>query len=287
MKKFRDYSHLPGVVHWRIGQRIISVINDGYFQSNKQFVNGLSAYEIGALLRKAHRPEEPLITINTFLIQGDDHAPILIDTGYGKRGVGSLGHMIDGLEFAGVTPADIGAVFLTHLHGDHIGGLLNREEQRVFPNAKIYINKLEHDYWLGKSVNEAGQRTAELARKVLAPYKADIVLFEGGSKVLPGIVSVPMYGHTPGHTGFRIDDELLMWGGLVHLPVLQTREPMTSVLTDYNPTESALVRRQVLEDATANHWLVAGTHLEFPALGYVERFENGFRIVPELWVSRI
>ncbi|WP_295129077.1 MBL fold metallo-hydrolase [uncultured Chitinophaga sp.] len=291
MRKITDYKYLPGVVHWRVGRKIVSTLNDGYFQANKNFLQGVSHYETANLQRKALRPEEPLLTINAFVIQSEFHKPILVDSGYGCHGVGSLGHVKDALAMAGVTPEEIEVILITHMHSDHIGGLTDDEGNKLYPNAKIWINRIEYDYWIGNHhLPGSAQKTAETAEKLLAPYKHDIRLFEGDAKLLPGITAVPLYGHTPGHTGFRITeggDELLIWGDVVQLQAVQGVEPMAGSITDSDSVGAALTRRNMLEEAADNRWLVAGMHIEFPGVAYVERFEKGFRLVPELWVNRI
>ncbi|RYF19471.1 MAG: MBL fold metallo-hydrolase [Oxalobacteraceae bacterium] len=111
--------------------------------------------------------------------------------------------------------------------------------------------------------------------------------FDGG-EVLPGITAVPLPGHTPGHTGFRLDGgsrSLLVWGDIVHLPQVQAPEPEAGVVFDVDGDQAVRTRRRMLDEAATDRLLVAGMHTEFPGLANVIREGAGYRIVPELWAT--
>ncbi|GHT52774.1 hypothetical protein FACS1894106_2210 [Spirochaetia bacterium] len=217
--------------------------------------------------------------INTFLIRGNEHT-VVVDTGFGAA-------IFENMRQLGVKPEDVDAVLLTHMHGDHIGGL-QKDGKSLFPKAKVYLAKQERDYWLDTAAN-AGARAA------LAPYGTKVETFLPGSigsgtqgsqglpEILPGIRAVAAFGHTPGHTVFLLEsngEKLLIWGDLMHVQGIQFPLPDTSVSYDTDPIAAAAARRQILDYAARNKVPVAGMHLTYPALGRVEAAGAGYRFVP-------
>lgn len=208
---------------------------------------------------------------NTFLVKGGGKT-ILIDTGFGTT-------LFESLKTLGVSPDKIDAVLLTHLHGDHIGGL-QKDGAALFPKAKIYLAQQERDYWTKTNVNQG-------AVAALAPYGKRVQTFlpgELGSKIkelLPGLTPVAAFGHTPGHTMFMIENgghKLLIWGDLMHVEAVQFPRPEISVTYDTDPVAAAVVRKRVLEYAAANKVPIAGMHLLYPAIGTVSEDGNGYRL---------
>ena len=208
---------------------------------------------------------------NTFLVKGGGKT-ILIDTGFGTT-------LFESLKTLGVSPDKIDAVLLTHLHGDHIGGL-QKDGVALFPKAKIYLAQQERDYWTKTNVNQG-------AVAALAPYGKRVQTFlpgELGSKIkelLPGLTPVAAFGHTPGHTMFMIENgghKLLIWGDLMHVEAVQFPRPEISVTYDTDPVAAAVVRKRVLEYAAANKVPIAGMHLLYPAIGTVSEDGNGYRL---------
>ena len=203
---------------------------------------------------------------------------ILIDTGTGADGI-----IIDKLKKLDVEPAQINAVLITHLHGDHFGSL-QKDGAAVFPNVKIYIDAKEFEYFIQTNVNQ-GAVTA------FAPYPpAAIITFEACAlesaaykEILPGICPIAAYGHTPGHTVFLIQsggEKLLIAGDLLHIALVQFAVPEISAAYDMDPKASAVIRRQILDYAAKNKIPLGGMHIVYPGIGTVEADGEGFKFTP-------
>ena len=227
-----------------------------------------------ALLERYIPRDGFLSSINTFLIKTPQMI-ILIDTGFGQA---LLEHM-DKLEIA---PADVDAILITHLHGDHFGGL-QREGRALFPNARVYLSERELEYWTETNVSQA-------AVAALVPYGGRVETFVpselGGNlgELFPGIFPIATYGHTPGHTVFLIDnggEQLLVWGDIMHAAPVQFPKPDISVTYDTNPKAAAVARWQILNYAAKNNISIVGIHLAYPGVGTVDPDgSGGYKFTP-------
>lgn len=217
--------------------------------------------------------------INAFLIRTKDKN-ILVDTGYGPLAPGQSG-LVPALEALGLKPENIDVVLLTHMHMDHIGGLLDGDK-RAFPKAKIHAAKAEIDYWLGLADKDPAQPNAALALKTQKAYGPDMTAFAFGDKVLPDVIAIEAVGHTPGHTVFHLqagDKSLLIVGDLVHAAALQFPLPDECARYDMDMPEAVKARKRILDLAAENKWQIAGMHMPFPATGMVEKDGAGYRLV--------
>ena len=287
---------LPGVLRYALGDLTVTVINDGWFDAPADgLVTGISADEAVKLQKSGFRPEKPVVTVNAFLVTGPNRKPLLIDTGFGAFAsfatTNSVARMDAALATTGVKPDEIDEVLLSHLHPDHCGGLITPDGGARYPNTALKLHSAEAAHWLpdealAKAPDEA-KPYFENARKAAAPYADRMKTFESG-EVAPGIEAVPLPGHTPGHSGFRITSggkSLLMWTDIVHLPAIQFAQPEAGVGFDVDGEQARETRKRILAEVADQGTLIAGSHLEFPALGHVVREGAGYRFVPELWAG--
>ncbi|WP_457649270.1 MBL fold metallo-hydrolase, partial [Profundibacter sp.] len=125
------------------------------------------------------------------------------------------------------------------------------------------------------------------ARGMVAPYAARRREFSGEGEIVSGITAIPLPGHTPGHTGYAIhsgNESLLIWGDIIHLPQMQFAHPEWGVVFDTDPRQARETRMRLFDRASADGLTVAGMHVDFPGIGYVERSAAGFRHIPAPWL---
>jgi len=266
------------------------MLSDGYFEMPlENFVTNVQFQDALAIQHQEWRGAQERIDVNAYLVRSKKHAPILIDAGLGGGVMPSLGHLHAGLQVINVPPESIETILLTHLHGDHCGGLIDSAGLALFPNAEIVVYASEYNYWLedgqGNLVDPDG---AQLARRTLEPYADRIRIIHQETEVAPAIFSVPLPGHTPGHTGYKLGsgkDSILVWGDIVHLPHIQTALPQAGVITDADPALAVKTRHEILDRAAAEELLVTGMHTEFPGVFRVKRHGKAYRLTPAHWMQ--
>lgn len=192
-------------------------------------------------------------SISTFLVETNG-IRILFDTGIGAPD----SRLLIGLKSLGIEPADIKYLYLTHFHGDHIGGMM-KGDSVVFPNAEIYASQTEYDAWLKMPAD----RNAQVV-KTMDAYKSRLHLFEFGDTLPGNIVTMNAVGHTPGHTVFQAG-KLLVIGDLIHGAAFQIEHPEICASFDMDKEAAVKSRKQYLQYAKDNRLTMAGMHLPAPA----------------------
>ena len=194
-------------------------------------------------------------TISVFLAEREGKL-ILFDTGNGAP----QGHMAEEMKRIGVSPADIKLLYLTHFHGDHIGGMM-RGDTVVFPNAEVYASKAEYEAWM-----QMPKEQNALVVKTMEAYKDRLHLFEFGDTLPGGVMALDASGHTPGHTAYRAGQFLIV-GDLMHGVALQREHPDICASFDMDKGASAAARKRIMQYAEDNDLRMAGMH--FPAPGFL------------------
>jgi glyoxylase-like metal-dependent hydrolase (beta-lactamase superfamily II) len=283
---------IPPVYHRRIGDLVVTALSDGTLERSLELLRGVTVGEAEQLLADAFRPGV-LISVNAFVIRSAART-ILVETGSGNYLGESAGHLLRNLAIAGIDPASIDTVLLTHMHPDHSAGLTDMTTGRPnYPNAELVVHENEPRHWtddaaMARGTDRQKRLFFQQAREQMAPYVGRMRTFRQG-EVAPGITAIPAHGHTPGHCGFLVSsgaDQLLIWGDTVHIPEVQIPRPDVTIDFDTDSQSAAASRRRVLDMAASDHLLVTGMHLHFPGFGYIARRGTGFAFVPEAWQQR-
>lgn len=283
-----DGSQAPGFYRMMLGEFELTALNDGTidFPMDTILTNAKPG-EVDALFHAEYLKPPIRTSINQFLVNTGSKL-VLVDTGAGSFLGPTLGRLPANMKAAGYDPAQIDEVLITHMHVDHVGGLIH-DGKASFPNATIHVSTNDLDYWLNES--EAGSaphalhESFEADRASFAPYIASgqVKPFDGDTALLPGISAVHAYGHTPGHSYYLIESEgqqLLLWGDTIHAAAVQFADPSVTVIWDSNPHEAEVQRESVLADAVRSRILVGGAHIAFPGIGHIRTQGEAYAWVP-------
>jgi glyoxylase-like metal-dependent hydrolase (beta-lactamase superfamily II) len=282
-------TQVPGVYHRRVGDVVVTALHDGYQDVAMTSVLNIPPEEAAGLLRAAYRPVPRRTQVNTFIIRSGGRTA-LVDTGCGLAGKATVGHLFANLAAAGIAPAAIDTVLLTHMHPDHWGGLLDPDGQPAFPAAELKVSAAEYAYWHDDAaMNRLAPERRKLffldARDKLRPYGDRLTLFSGG-EVFPSVTTLPLYGHTPGHTGMLVSSggsSLLIWGDVVHVQEIQVPRPEATMGVDVDPQQGVATRRRVFDMAATDGLAIAGMHLHFPGMSHMGRRGNDYVLIPDAW----
>ena len=283
---------VPGIYHHSLGDLTIAAVNDGYLPFSFDYVTHIDPPEASKLYAASFRTDPPRITVNAFAIN-TPQGVVLIDSGCGSAAGDTLGNVPANLVAAGINPSDVTVILMTHLHLDHVGGLVDAAGNARYPNAELVMHTEEAAFWLspdalGKAP-EGLKPTVQLAQTATAPYKARLRTLSSG-EAFPGFAIVPELGHTPGHSGWMISSDaqrLLIWGDIAHLPLLQFANPRIGVAFDTDDEQAYHTRLNILDMAASECLLVAGMHLDFPPFGHVRKQDQTYTFVPVVWSPAI
>ncbi len=283
----------PGYHRKVFGGTTVTALSDGYLVLPNEALQGLAPAEIGAMRDALFRGPHPRTSVNAFLVQSGGRT-VLVDTGAGNKAramSSTLGRLGDSMTAAGVSPSDVDAVVMTHLHIDHFGGLTGDDGAAAFPRAELVVSAAEAEHWLDEAKMAAAPDAAKPrfagAQAAVAPYKDRMRTFAGTEAVL-GLQPVPLPGHTPGHTGYLLEDgeaRLLIWGDVMHIQDVQAPRPEATTGFDSDPPGAIASRRRALDMAASERFMVTGMHLHFPGFARVTRAGDGYALVPELWLA--
>jgi len=207
---------------------------------------------------------------------------LLVDTGCGTLFGPTCGFIFDALNELGLVPDDITDIFITHLHPDHIGGCINEDGSAVFKNANFKIVEKEYNFWISKefSADEInGRDWSSLAQNVLSAYDAQLEVLIKNKDIISGVSTVALPGHTPGHTGFRVDDgnhSMFHMGDIIHVPNLQLKDPNICTLFDVDPESALSSRRYALDMASSDNLLCTSGHMLDPKFIHLEKCGTGY-----------
>jgi glyoxylase-like metal-dependent hydrolase (beta-lactamase superfamily II) len=224
---------------------------------------------------------------NAFLINTGSKL-VLVDTGAGALFGPTLGKLVANLKAAGYQPEQVDEIYITHFHGDHVGGLVS-QGKLVFPNATVRAAKAESDFWLSEeNMNKAPADKKGFfqgAMGAVGPYvkAGHFKPFEGNVELVPGIRANAEHGHTPGHTTYVVESrgqKLVLIGDLIHVAAVQMEHPAVTIGFDSDEKAAEAARLREFDAAAKGGYLIGGAHLQFPGVGHLRAEGKGYRWVP-------
>ena len=255
----------PTAHSFNIGKLQLTALHDAQFifpNDGKTFGVDSTPAAVGAVLRTAGAPTDRItLSVNSLLVRTGRRV-LLIDTGIGAKPlIASLGEVR-------VSPKAITDVLITHSHGDHTGGLVDENGHLAFPKATIRMSSAEWAWMQQKGPAE-----------VVKAISKHVHTFEPGAQIAPGVTSVALGGHTPGHVGYEIvsgDSRLLDIGDLAHSSIVSLEKPEWTVQFDNDSALAKTARRATLTRLAKDQELVYAPHFPFPGVGHIVADGDGF-----------
>jgi glyoxylase-like metal-dependent hydrolase (beta-lactamase superfamily II) len=281
----------PYFYRFKLGNAECTVVSDGQLplgDPNAAFLN-IEKAEIARELKDNFLPANNAVLEQNILVVNFGDRVVLFDTGMGGETLfgNTTGKMLMTLKQAGIDPASVDAVVMSHAHIDHCGGLVGADGKRNFPNAQYFIGEADFNYWTddAKIPSNYPARPAFLgqARKNLLPVKDAMHFYKDNEQILPGVTALAAPGHTVSHTIFMIESngkQLCYIGDLAHHPVLLLEHPRTQFAYDTDPVQSAESRVRMLTMLATNRVPLLAYHFAWPGIGNVSKDREGFRYFP-------
>ena len=278
----------PGFYRLMVGDFQVTALSDGTVALPvDQLLTRTTPAQVKKILARSHL-ESPLETsVNGYLINTGSKL-VLVDAGAAGLFGPTLGKLVANLKAAGYQPEQVDEVYITHLHPDHVGGLLAGDKP-AFPNATVRADRHDADYWLSQANMDRAPADAKDffkgAMAALAPYIAagKFKPFDGDTELVPGIRAQAARGHTAGHSIFIAESKgqkIVFWGDLMHVAAVQFENPSVTIQFDTDSKAAAKERRKAFADAAHHGYLVAGAHLAFPGIGRLRAQGAGYVWLP-------
>ena len=265
-----------------VGNFKVTALRDGELSLPSEVLMNLSD-EQSQQIKADENSKLATSNVNAYLIQTEGKN-LLIDSGCRDLFGPTCGFLQDALKEAELEPNEITDIFLTHLHPDHVAGAINAEGSAVFENASFKVIDLEYNFWTSDTFTDSevnGNDWASLARAALNAYKDKIETISFGKDIIPGVTSVSIPGHTPGHSGFRVDEgneTLIQMGDILHVPNLQLENPSISTVFDVDSEEALKSRKELLDMVSTDKILCTSGHMIQPKFGYIEKSGASYKI---------
>ena len=261
----------------------VSLSDGGHDYPLKNFFANVPIEQVEEALRQRSESVDYVTTPYTYLYVDTGEHRVLVDMGAGRL-LSTTGRLLESMDGAGIDPADIDIVMITHAHADHVGGTLDDQGKPVFGNARHYIWKGEWEFWTSEAAfAKAPEKFVTFARNSLEPIRERLGFIDHEGEVVPGIGVIPAPGHTPGHMVVSVSSgqkRLLYVGDTVLYP-LHLEHPDWLPIYDILPEEAAASKRRIFDLAAEEKALVMGQHFPpFPSLGYVVKKGKGWHWQP-------
>jgi glyoxylase-like metal-dependent hydrolase (beta-lactamase superfamily II) len=278
----------PAFFRMMLGNFEITALSDGTVDLPvDKILSNTTPGKVDQALSKVFLKAPLETSVNGYLINTGTKL-VLVDTGAASLFGPTLGKLVNNLKAAGYTPDQVDAVLITHMHPDHVGGLVN-DGKLVFTNATVHADQRDADFWLSQAnLDKAPKESQGFFKGAMASLKPYVDAgkfkpFNGNTDLVPGIKAVASPGHTPGHSTFVVESEgqkLVLWGDLMHVAAVQFANPAVTIQFDTDSKAAALQRQRAYADAAKGGYWVAAAHLSFPGIGHLRKEGRGYVFVP-------
>jgi glyoxylase-like metal-dependent hydrolase (beta-lactamase superfamily II) len=273
-----------GFHRYKVGSIDITVVTDGSntFKFPDTFVTNKTRDEVNkAWVEMAQQADQMVVPYSPIVVKNGART-IVIDTGRG-----AAGQFQANLKAAGIDAGQVDTVIISHFHGDHINGLVDKEGKPAFAKAEVLVPAAEFKYWMddgemSKQTTDRMKGAFGNARKVMDGIGRKVTQYEAGKEVAPGITSVATHGHTPGHMSFIIasgNGKVFVQSDVTNNPLF-ARNPGFHIMFDQDAQMAEATRRKVYDMLVADKVPLQGFHYPFPALARIEKTSTGYREIP-------
>ncbi len=270
------------------GAARLSVLSDGSITLPGTFLaRSAPRAEVEGLLSGAGLPTDIVTnSLNVPVVTRGDEI-VMVDCGAGKNFLPTTGQLPDSMSAAGLDPAKVKHVLLTHAHPDHLWGALDEFDTPACANATYHLSQAEWDFWMDPGVfgrlPDDRQAFAAGAQRVLKALEAQLRRFKAGDEVIPGIAALDTAGHTPGHASFEVrlgGEPFVVVGDAFTHPVVSFARPDWPTGFDQDGEKAAANRRKLMGRLAAEKLPFTAYHLPRGGIGRVEAAGAAFRYVP-------
>lgn len=250
------------------------------------FIKNATVDETKAALRAGGLPDDKVPNAFTVTIVRLGDRIVMFDAGNARGASPNVGLLAENMKEAGLDPAKLSAIIVTHFHPDHIFGLMTKENAQLYPDTEIIVSETEYKYWTDPatlaSLPEARQGLAKRIQATLPGWK-NIRRHAGQGDVVPGIRAIDTFGHTPGHTSYHLESggqQLIVLGDVTNIPALTVRNPGWHIFFDQDPQMAEASRRRIFDRAAADKVMLTGYHWGMPGAGIVSADGGGYVLAP-------
>ena len=278
----------PGYYRMMLGDFEIVALSDGTVNLPvRKLLTNTKPQKVDELLMRSFLSDPVETSVNGYLVNTGAKL-ILIDTGAGNLFGPTLGNFADNFKAAGYRPEQVDEIYITHMHADHVGGLMAGGE-RAFPNAIVRADKRDADFWLSQANLDAAPEDAkgffQGAMASINPYIAagKFQPFDGSGELSPGIRAISTYGHTKGHTIYLVESKgqkLAVLGDLMHVAAVQFVNPSVTIEFDTDSKPAAVQRKRIYAETAKQRYWIAVAHLPFPGIGHIRAEGQSYVYVP-------
>ena len=274
---------------YKVGTFDCTAVYDGIWEKphDPAFIKNASEDEVKGALRAAGLTDEFVSIPFTPLVVSTGRDLVLFDAGTGGQVQPTAGKLLDNMKEAGLDPAKITKVMISHFHPDHIFGLMEKgTNAQVFPNAEIVVSTAEYKFWTDPAVIEKlPEARRPLAKRIQATFPTwkNVRQIDAEAEVAPGIRSVAAPGHTPGHIAFHIASggaQMIYSGDTFYQPALSLKTPQWHGAFDQDGPLAEQSRRALADRIVADKVMVSGYHFPWPGAGTLAKDGAGYALTP-------